>query len=73
MNSNFVSILTETQIEIKIHTSEKRKVKLKFIFQNLRNEKDAIFIFQKINFFELYFLYSDSLSICGLKIRVWQV
>ena len=73
MNSNFVSILIETQIEIKIHTSEKRKVKLKFIFQNLRNEKDAIFIFQKINFFELYFLYTDSHSICGLKIRVWQV
>ena len=37
MNSDFVSILIETQIEIKIRTSEKRKVKLKFIFQNLRN------------------------------------
>ena len=55
MNSNFVSILIETQIEIKIHTLEKRKVKLKFIFQNLRNEKDAIFIFQKINFLNYTF------------------
>ena len=37
INSNFGSILIEIQTEIKIPILRKRKVKLKFIFQNFKN------------------------------------
>ena len=50
-----MTILIETEIEIKIRLLKKLKVKFKFIFKNLKNVKNAIFFFQKINFLNYTF------------------
>ena len=55
INSTFVSILIESQIEIEIRISKKRKVNFTSIFQKLKNKKMQIFIFQKINFLNYTF------------------
>ena len=50
INSSFVSILIETQTEIRIRISKKPKVKFEFIFQNLKNEKMQFSFFKKLTF-----------------------
>ena len=64
INSNFVSVLIETQIEIKIRISKKRKMTFKFIFEKLRNEKMQFLFFKKLIFWIILSIHGFPVNQC---------